>query len=97
MILHDELLNDGATYQQNMLNGAAVILHKFPFCFLSTISKDERSGNSRKMVFYYSKRFPDMCVNSEFYEELMAIAEFHVGSYRKYIILCTKNFIKFFF
>lgn len=87
MVLHDEFLNDGA-YQQSMLSRAAVILQKFPFCFLSSVSKEnyERSGNSRKMVFYYfSKRFPNMYMSSSFYEEIMGIVEMHVSFYRKYI------------
>lgn len=98
MILHDDLSKDGA-YQQYMPNRTTVILQNFPFCFLSTLSKEnyERSGNSRKMVVYYSKRFPDMYINSSFYEEIMAIAEMHVGLYRKYLYYARTILLFFFF
>jgi len=84
MTLHDGImLNDGPSYQQRMFDRAAVLLQKLPFRFLNRVSREnpERSGNTRKMAFYYSKRFPNMCMSSSFYDDIMNIAEMHVNYY----------------
>lgn len=36
------------------------------------------------MVFHYSKRFPNMCMNYSFYDDIMNIAEMHLNYYREY-------------
>uniref|UniRef100_A0A2S2PMA9 Nanos 3 n=1 Tax=Schizaphis graminum TaxID=13262 RepID=A0A2S2PMA9_SCHGA len=85
MILHDGMmLDDGSSYQQKMFDRAAVLLQKFPFRFLNRVSREnaDRSSNSRKMAFYYSKRFPNMCTSSSFYDDIMNIAEMHVNYYQ---------------
>lgn len=87
MILHDGImLDDGSSYQQKMFDRAAVLLQKFPFRFFNKVSREnaERAGNSRKMAFYYSKRFPNMCMSSSFYDDVMNIAEMHVNYYSEY-------------
>ncbi|XP_060874018.1 uncharacterized protein LOC132947804, partial [Metopolophium dirhodum] len=61
-----------------------VLLQKYPFRFLNRVSREntERSGNSRKMAFHYSKRFPSMCMSSSFYDDIMNITEMHVNCYK---------------
>jgi len=97
MILHDGImLDDGSSYQHKMFDRAAVLLQKFPFRFLNRVSREntERSGNSRKMAFYYSKRFPNMCMSSSFYDDIMNIAEMHVNYYSEYCNLLLRLTIK---
>lgn len=85
-------INDGYCHYK-MYNQTAAFLQKIPHRFLSKISKNnfECIGSSpRKMVYYYSNRFPNMCMSSSFYDDIMSIAEIHFKYYRKYKILICK-------
>lgn len=85
MILHEENLND-TWYQQKMFDRATGLLQKFPLRFLNGNSKDNLDQSHRSMVFYYSKRFPNMCVSSSFYDDIMNIADTHINYYREYTL-----------
>jgi len=54
---------------------------------------DQQLSNSSGMVFHYSDRFPKMCMNMYFYEDIMKIAEKHIGNYRKYALTIYYNII----
>jgi len=44
---------------------------------------DHQLRNPSGMTVHYSKRFPKMCMNMDFYEDLMKIAEKYIGNYRE--------------
>ncbi|XP_050532763.1 uncharacterized protein LOC126900830 [Daktulosphaira vitifoliae] len=85
MILPDGItINDGYC-QYKMYDQTAAFLQKLPHRFLNKISKnnfEHIGGSPRKMVYYYSKRFPNMCMSSSFYDDIMSIAEIHFKYYQ---------------
>ncbi|XP_050428989.1 myb-like protein A [Adelges cooleyi] len=86
MILHDGISNgnDGLC-QHKIYDRAAAFLQNLPLRLFNKISKenlDHIGGSPRKMVYHYSKRFPNMCMSSSFYDDVMNIAEIHLKYYQ---------------